>query len=213
MSSITNSGIKTTVDGTSYIPSSRRADGSTRKEIRVRPGWTPQEDVKTYKSRNAEAWRTRGSGGVPGVESAESQADSADVKSKNAKRREAAKKKQAMEESQDTISEVQADIELADTMESVRISQKPAPLLSNPDVEQEAGIEQQKKIRNQLKKLKAIQELKTKKIQGEKLSPDQLMKLSKEDELFRDLKKLGYEGPELVANDEASTTMKTTTGD
>ena len=48
-----------------------------------------------------------------------------------------------------------------------------------------------------MKKLKAVRELKSKKDSGEKLSLDQLMKLSKEGELLKDLKKLGYE----VSND------------
>jgi uncharacterized protein with WD repeat len=64
--------------------------------------------------------------------------------------------------------------------------------------------ERQKKIRNQLKRLKAVRELKSKKVLGEKLSPDQLMKIGKEGELLRDLKKLGYEGPELLSEETAS---------
>ena len=47
------------------------------------------------------------------------------------------------------------------------------------------------------KKLKAVRELKLKKMAGEKLSHDQLMKIGKESELLRDLRKLGYDGPEL----------------
>ncbi|KAF8639430.1 hypothetical protein AX16_010285 [Volvariella volvacea WC 439] len=31
------------------IPESRRADGSVRKQIRIRPGFTPQEDVKRFR--------------------------------------------------------------------------------------------------------------------------------------------------------------------
>src|SRR5271163_1937979 len=88
---VTKSGIKTTSDGTSIIPSSKRADGSTRKEIRVRPGYKPPEDVETYKNRSAESWKNRGSGGVPGAEPAS--AGVVEVKSKNAKRREAARRK------------------------------------------------------------------------------------------------------------------------
>ncbi|KAI0028075.1 hypothetical protein K488DRAFT_28363, partial [Vararia minispora EC-137] len=32
------------------IPESRRADGSLRKERRIRPGFTPQEDVARFRS-------------------------------------------------------------------------------------------------------------------------------------------------------------------
>ncbi|KAH8830802.1 hypothetical protein DL96DRAFT_1594359 [Flagelloscypha sp. PMI_526] len=31
------------------IPESRRADGSVRKELKIRPGFTPQEDVKRFR--------------------------------------------------------------------------------------------------------------------------------------------------------------------
>ncbi|KZT24466.1 hypothetical protein NEOLEDRAFT_1048033, partial [Neolentinus lepideus HHB14362 ss-1] len=31
------------------IPESRRPDGSLRKEIKIRPGFTPQEDVKRFR--------------------------------------------------------------------------------------------------------------------------------------------------------------------
>lgn len=39
-----------TTDGR-IIPASRRADGSLRKERRVKPGFTPQEDVQLYRPR------------------------------------------------------------------------------------------------------------------------------------------------------------------
>lgn len=68
-SPIPRSGILTTPDGDRHIPQSTRADGSLRKEIKIRPGYRPQEDVEVYKNRTAEAWKTKGSGGVPGAES------------------------------------------------------------------------------------------------------------------------------------------------
>lgn len=64
----TKSGIATTEAGTRHIPSSTRADGSVRKEIRVRPGYRPPEDVEIYKNKTADAWKTRGKGGVPGAQ-------------------------------------------------------------------------------------------------------------------------------------------------
>ncbi|KAI4142102.1 MAG: hypothetical protein LQ340_007438, partial [Diploschistes diacapsis] len=72
--SSSSSGIITTPTGTRHIPSSLRADGSTRREIRIRPGYRPPEDVELYKNRTAEAWKTRGQNsgsGVPGAEKAE----------------------------------------------------------------------------------------------------------------------------------------------
>ena len=193
-----NSGIETSADGTTYIPSSKRADGSTRKEIRVRPGYRPPEDVATYKNRSAEAWKNRGTGGVPGMETPVPGSGVTENKSKNAKRREAARKK-----AQDTATPDSKVISAAekhaiaahdDIKESWRNTEN---LASNPTAGQMEEIELQKRIRNQLKKLKAVQELKAKKAAGEKLSHDQLVKIGKETELLRDLRKLKYEGPEV----------------
>ncbi|KAG8744884.1 hypothetical protein FRC10_009254 [Ceratobasidium sp. 414] len=41
------------------VPSTRRADGSVRKELKIRPGFTPQEDVSRFRgSRQQTADRT-----------------------------------------------------------------------------------------------------------------------------------------------------------
>ncbi|KAK9463347.1 uncharacterized protein V1516DRAFT_667526 [Lipomyces oligophaga] len=45
---VTNAGIVTTPTGDRMIPSTVRQDGSIRKEIRIRPGYTPDEDVARY---------------------------------------------------------------------------------------------------------------------------------------------------------------------
>ena len=94
------SGIITTETGERHIPSSIRADGSKRKEIKIRPGYKPPEDVEVYKNRTAEAWKTRGTGGVPGATFAQDEKDdipAGSANNKNAKRREARKKAKATE--------------------------------------------------------------------------------------------------------------------
>ncbi|KIX04015.1 uncharacterized protein Z518_07568 [Rhinocladiella mackenziei CBS 650.93] len=209
MSNISKAGIETTADGASYIPSSKRSDGSTRKEIRVRPGYRPPEDIETYKNRSAEAWKNRSQGSVPGAEPATPAKEDGPVKSKNAKRREAVRRKVAVEES--------AEDHLASAMEKTNISdiEKRKPDGRDPSklpVNEPAGgaeVDLQKKIRNQLKKLKAVRELRDKRAAGEKLSHDQIMKLGKEGELLRDLKKLGYDGPELQSETSESTNGST----
>jgi len=196
MSAPSKAGIATTADGSSYIPSSKRADGSTRKEIKVKPGYRPPEDVETYKNRSAEAWKNRGTGGVPGADAVAVNKDDGQSKSKNAKRREAARKK--------TVTDDTAEEEVISAMQKTNLSEvdklkenwrdSPKPQVNDEATQQE---DIQKKIRNQLKKLKAVKELREKRAAGEKLSPDQIMKLGKEGELLRDLRKLGYDGPEL----------------
>lgn len=64
----TNSGIVTdATSGDRQIPESVRSDGSTRKAIKIRPGFRPAEDVELYRARNAVAQRERRRMGVPGA--------------------------------------------------------------------------------------------------------------------------------------------------
>ncbi|TIA93389.1 hypothetical protein E3P99_00166 [Wallemia hederae] len=49
MTSFSAAGIVDTEDGRRSIPQSVRADGSVRKEIKVRPGFMPMEDVERYR--------------------------------------------------------------------------------------------------------------------------------------------------------------------
>jgi len=51
------------------VPSTKRADGTMRKELRIRPGFTPQEDVGMFRSRRQQAAEGRGAlpaGHIPG---------------------------------------------------------------------------------------------------------------------------------------------------
>lgn len=200
MAPTSKAGIQTGADGTSFIPSSKRSDGTTRKEIRIRPGYRPPEDVETYKNRSAEAWKNRGQGGVPGADIDTKPAED-EAKSKNAKRRGAARRKAANED---------PNLELTTAMKGATLiaEDKAIASWSNPDnlvtneSQAEIEAEKQKKIRNVLKKLTAVRELKSKKAAGEKLSTDQLVKMSKEEELVRDLQKLGYDEKATVATSE-----------
>lgn len=201
---VTKSGIKTKSDGTSIIPSSKRADGSTRKEIRIRPGYKPPEDVETYKNRSAESWKNRGTGGVPGADPVST--GEPESKSKNAKRREAGRRK-AQENGAANDDEIQLTAAMKDHNLNGEGKVKedwhtPSKLAENRPGIVDDQADKQKKIRNLLKKLRAVTELKEKKSQGEKLSHDQIMKMSKEPELVRDLQKLNYQGPELDLGDD-----------
>jgi hypothetical protein len=46
---IHNSGITTSLEGEHIVPASKRADGTARKEIKIRPGYVPEEDRERYK--------------------------------------------------------------------------------------------------------------------------------------------------------------------
>lgn len=181
-----NAGIVTDEkSGERHIPESKRADGSTRKAIKIRPGYRPPEDVEVYKNRIAENFRNRGSGPVPGAEGLKenkpAQPSSA-AANKNAKRREARKKKAAEE------------AETGKTSASLEEVKKEE---ADPEAEKE------KKVRNLKKKLRQAKELKEKKETGESLLPEQIAKVIKINELIRELDALGFdsEGEPKAAGD------------
>lgn len=167
--------------GERHIPESVRPDGSTRKAIKIRPGYRPPEDVEVYKNRTADAFRNRGKGGVPGAEGLKDDSDSTktttDASNKNAKRREARKKAKAAG---------------GDDAESAGAS---ATTAAPPPVEEEVdpAVEREKKARNLKKKLKQAKDLKNKKDTGEALLPEQIAKVIKISELIRELDALGFD--------------------
>lgn len=181
-----NAGIVTDDNsGSRVIPESVRADGSTRKAIKIRPGYRPPEDVEVYKNRTAEAFRERGKRiGIPGAaglqddKPASTEQGSASASSnKNAKRREARKKAKAAEGDGDAAVTAAAPTE-------------PASEVVDPE------LEKQKKARNLRKKLKQARELQDKKEGGGTLLPEQIAKVIKIKELTRELEALGLDSEE-----------------
>jgi partner of Y14 and mago len=203
---LSNSGIQTLSTGHSIIPSSLRPDGTTRKEIKVRPGYRPPEDQEKYRNRLVEARSKIGTGGIPGAEPVSTPAKGAEEKNKNAKRREAARKKAAAEFAAESGAE---DAEIGDITNGVEKTQlqpketdkrkqdwrDPSKLAANEEVTVETGeiAEKEKKARSLKKKLRQARELKEKKEGGGELLPEQLAKVTKIQELIRDLDKLGYD--------------------
>lgn len=177
-STSTNSGITTDeASGERHIPESVRADGSTRKAIKIRPGYQPPEDVQVYKNRTAEAFRERGKRvGIPGAAGLQEEKpeQSSAASNKNAKRREARKKAK-------TDGDVKADTE-STTKDAESKAEE-----ADPEVERE------KKARSIKKKLKQAKELKMKKDGGEGLLPEQIAKVIKINELIRELDALGFD--------------------
>lgn len=179
-SASTNSGITTDeASGERHIPESVRADGSTRKAIKIRPGYQPPEDVQVYKNRTAEAFRERGKRvGIPGAAGLQDEKpeQSSAASNKNAKRREARKKAKA-------DGDAKADTTAAATKDALESKTE--------DVDPE--VEREKKARSIKKKLKQAKELKQKKDGGEGLLPEQIAKVIKINELIRELDALGFD--------------------
>ncbi|KAM3084802.1 hypothetical protein ACMFMG_003251 [Clarireedia jacksonii] len=172
------SGIIETQTGERHIPSSVRADGTKRKEIKIRPGYKPPEDVEVYKNRSADAWKNRGSGG--------SRAGSA-ASNKNAKRREARKKAKAAEDADEEVKGSESSDWRQGKETAVEKQEEPTPQI-DPEAER------QKEAKKFLKKLKQAQALKEKSQQdGAKLLPEQFAKVIKINELIRELDQLGFD--------------------
>lgn len=178
-STTSNAGIKQLSNGDSVIPSSTRADGSVRKEIRVKPGYKPPEDVQVYKNRTAEAWKYRGKAGVPGAEPVVEVVHAASQK--NAKRREARKRAAASNGNE----EQEIDSRVQDCNGSGNDQDK-------GDTEPKE-LDKAKEARKLAKKLRQAKELEDKKQQGDSLLPEQLAKVIKIQELVRQLNSLGFD--------------------
>lgn len=176
------------VTGERLIPSSTRPDGSKRREIRIRPGYRPPEDVELYKNRSAEAWKNRGKAGVPGAENLGTTQKLADkstttASNKNAKKREA--KKRAKASTGDAAPS--DDAANGDQSKQEETKQKPEEETVDPEAEKE------KKARALRKKLRQARDLREKKDKGESLLPEQLEKVIKIQELIRQLNALGFD--------------------
>lgn len=190
---ISKAGITTSATGERHIPASVRPDGTLRKEIRVRPGYRPPEDVELYKNRTAEGFRNRGKAGVPGAEavkSEESTSISSSAANKNAKRREARKKAAAAAgdgKEEDGVSAEPKEIDKSAEVQKNETAKLEAEKVVDPEVEKE------KEAKKLTKKLRQARELKDKKDKGDKLLPEQFEKVIKINELIRQLEGLGFD--------------------
>ncbi|KAL0640232.1 hypothetical protein Q9L58_000790 [Maublancomyces gigas] len=253
-------GITRNADGQQIIPASLRPDGTTRREIKVRPGYRPPEDVEVYKNRTAEAWKSRGSGGIPGAGSAsDSDRKNTTANSNSAKRRAARKKAKEKDGERDDdeedvekevkevkqvkqvkevkevkgvkgvgrvevkevevkevkeVDEVKSLKEVKEAKEAKEVNEAkeakmevktegetevvmevplaPTDQVASPEREPEQTQEEKEKQAKGLKKkIRQTTDLKNRQEGGETLNPDQLEKVSKLDELVRQLNSLG----------------------
>lgn len=164
-------GIATSATGERRIPASVRADGSVRKEIKVKPGYRPPEDVEVYKNRTAEGYAAaKKFRGVPGAELAEP------AKDKPATTKRPVKKKDA-----------------ADGPGMKNEQQRAALASEAAGVPLDAAAEREKEARRLAKKLRQARDLLGKKEKGDTLLPEQFQKVIKINELLRQLDSLGLD--------------------
>lgn len=179
-----------------YIQSSQRADGSWRKERKVREGYVPQDEVPVYKPRHRKEIECLATLPPPGMSEEElilTSASKPKTKSqkKNEKRKQ--KKSQAKVEAEDD------GVEIVSATEKLHIDDpevlgkdmsravEPAPTDQDPDSELQQERERIKAIRALKKRLKQIDEIQAKVDSGEQLGKDQLAKLARSDEIMAEL--------------------------
>lgn len=184
----------------------------------MRPGYRPPEDVEVYKNRTAEAWKTRGKGGVPGAEGLQDnkarENQEPNNTTKNAKRREARKRAKASagveaeaEAEADGDGDGKSDGESAAATNGGLNQQLngslQASISRNADILQkenwrsesepaDPAVEREKQVRGLKKKLRQARELREKKDSGGELLPEQFEKVIKINELIRQLDGLGF---------------------
>src|SRR5271169_2182090 len=166
------SGIQSTNDGERVIPASVRPDGSIRPERRVKQGYTPVEDVATYKNEKIESFRSHQYGHKdyvpPGLAKATEREDK--------KKRRRPKKK-------------------GDAGEGVEES-KPAAEISSQNVEGIGQEDPEKKARALKKKIRQATELKERAARGDKLEASQIAKIGMLEAFQKELEALNIEDVE-----------------
>ena len=171
-----SSGIQTTQDGERHIPQSVRADGSVRREIKIRPGYRPPEDVEVYKNRTADSWKSLVSTGIPGAEGLRAgETIESTGKGKNAKRREA-RRKVKLACDHNSTNDNGGNAQTSDATNDA-VTQKQVPANGPPVENIDPEAEREKQGRNLKKKLRQARELQSKKESGEVLLPERRLML------------------------------------
>ncbi|KAG5000050.1 hypothetical protein AAZX31_08G125800 [Glycine max] len=182
---------KSLKEGERLVGPTRRPDGTLRKPIRIRAGYTPQDEVAIYQPKGALLKKEMGSAGPPGYEP---DADSK-PKTKSVKRNERKKEKriQAALEKEKNVSEV----EDSGKQESLEALTSQVNRLAVQDSPQAQDID--KRIRALKKKIRLTEALEQKSAEQD-LKPEQLEKLAKLEDWRRELKLLEDEKGETTVS-------------
>ncbi|KHN48107.1 Partner of Y14 and mago [Glycine soja] len=182
---------KSLKEGERLVGPMRRPDGTLRKPIRIRAGYTPQDEVAIYQPKGALLKKEMGSAGPPGYEP---DADSK-PKTKSVKRNERKKEKriQAALEKEKNVSEV----EDSGKQESLEALTSQVNRLALQDSPQAQDID--KRIRALKKKIRLSEALEQKSAEQD-LKPEQLEKLAKLEDWRRELKLLEDEKGETTVS-------------
>jgi len=185
ISNSTPSGIVTTDNNERVIPATRRADGTVRKERKVRQGFVPQEDVARYKN----PWVEETTPPPPTKpELPKKKAQKKNEKRKLRRKEEREKEdesidnenQQAVEE--DSLGQLQSKIS---EMSINKGHESPAASMTIEQLESTT-----KKIKVLEKKIRQMERIKDKQTRGEPLKLEEVEKLNKLEQIQDELRRL-----------------------
>ncbi|KAF9086055.1 hypothetical protein BGX23_009190 [Mortierella sp. AD031] len=173
------------------IPMTRRPDGTFRKERKIRPGYTPPEDVAKYTNRVLESVRPiTPTAPAPSAAAANSTPKSK-AQLKNDKRKAKRKEEATAAElagyptAQPTTND---NSSAATTTTTVAADSKAAA--ESTESSATGPVDPEKKLRALNKKLRQVEQLKERQVKGETMLPEQLEKIEKLDDLLAQIAEL-----------------------
>ncbi|KAG9071922.1 hypothetical protein KI688_006141 [Linnemannia hyalina] len=169
------------------IPMTRRPDGTFRKERKVRPGYTPPEDVTKYTNRVLESVRpTPPPPPPPPVDTT----PKSKAQLKNDKRK--AKRKEEAVAAELAGYPTATATNNNDTPKSSTTTSDSTTAAATDSTEAPATgpVDPEKKLRALNKKLRQVEQLKERQAKGETMLPEQLEKIDKMDDLLAQIAEL-----------------------
>ncbi|KAG0067051.1 hypothetical protein BGZ89_006555 [Linnemannia elongata] len=167
------------------IPMTRRPDGTFRKERKIRPGYTPPEDVAKYTNRVLES--VRPTPPPPAAPAADSTPKSK-AQLKNDKRK-AKRKEEAV--AAELAGYPTATNNNATPKSTATVTDSTAAAATDSTEAAATGpVDPEKKLRALNKKLRQVEQLKERQAKGETMLPEQIEKIDKMDDLLAQIAEL-----------------------